>query len=128
MEIIIIKCGGFAFAVNLRDVFKIVFKNDVRLNNANIYYKDYTFYNMTEKFKNLIKNDYPNEYYVLFANPEMQAALSVENVEGTLDIGTTELYPLSEDLFAQGTCLFKYFYYHTKKKKGVLLFDFQQLI
>lgn len=128
MEIIIVKCGDFAFAVNLREVFKIVLKNDVRLNNENVHYKDYTFYNMTEKFKDLIKKDYPDDYYVLFANPESQAALSVEKVEGALEIGTTDLYPLQEDIFVRGTCLFKYFYYNTKKKKGVLLFDFQQLV
>ena len=128
MEVIIVKCKDFSFAINLRDVFKIVLKKDVELHNVNVKFEDYSFYNLTDKFRNVIKRHYPDEYYVLFANDETQVALSIENVEYMIEVDTSELYPLSDDIFAEGVCFFKYLYYDIKKKQGALLFDFQRLV
>jgi hypothetical protein len=128
MEAILVTCADFAFAVRASDVFRILLKHEIQCSNGSILYQDYTFQNLTNEFQKLIQRSYPDEYYILFSNPETQASLSVEKINEAIAINTTELYPISEDLYENNQCIFKYFYYNTDKKQGALLFDFQQLL
>ncbi|OGF68103.1 MAG: hypothetical protein A2Y62_05720 [Candidatus Fischerbacteria bacterium RBG_13_37_8] len=128
MKALVFHICDYTFAVNLNDVFKIIEKSESQNNNGLIQYKEYSFLDFTSKFKEIIELSYNGGLYILFANDENQAALLVETTEGIFELDSTDIYPLSENLYRDRKLLFKYYYYDARKKFGALMLDFLQFL